>query len=180
MVNPRKEVVKALRGNRWWLIAVLLAVIVWVLASSAVILLWETKWTYLRACYFTVINLTTVGFGDALPSTPPAKVLAGINAFVGLTLFGIFVAILSMCLQPEAITGTISFVDPGKATAEKVDVEPSAEAELLRGLAKFLAAVGRVAEITDGEQYERRHSHIDLMVEGNASDGRIRIVVHHH
>ena len=48
-------------------------------------------WRRSDALYHAFINATTVGYGDLHPSRGPSKVLAVLNAFVGLLLTGIVV-----------------------------------------------------------------------------------------
>lgn len=50
-------------------------------------------WSKWDALYHAFINATTVGYGDFRPTTKPTKMLAIANAFVGLILTGIIVAI---------------------------------------------------------------------------------------
>ena len=50
-------------------------------------------WSKLDAFYHAFINATTVGYGDLRPTKKPAKVLAIVNALVGLVFTGIVVAI---------------------------------------------------------------------------------------
>ena len=51
------------------------------------------RWSLSAAIYHAFINATTVGYGDLRPTKPRSKVLAVVNAFVGLILTGIIVAI---------------------------------------------------------------------------------------
>ena len=48
-------------------------------------------WRRGDAIYHAFINATTVGYGDFRPTRGPAKVLAVLNAFLGLLLTGVFV-----------------------------------------------------------------------------------------
>jgi len=62
------------------------------------------------AFYFTIISMTTVGFGDIVPLTSDAKVLAIANAVFGLLSFA---ALLSLVWQafappPEGTFGSIA------------------------------------------------------------------------
>jgi len=42
--------------------------------------------------YFSVINLTTVGFGDILPANVASRVLSSFTAICGVVLFGFIAA----------------------------------------------------------------------------------------
>jgi hypothetical protein len=43
-----------------------------------------------RMVYFSIITITTVGFGDIVPLTRPARALAGLEAVLGWSLAGLF------------------------------------------------------------------------------------------
>ena len=49
-------------------------------------------WSGVDAFYFTVSTITTVGYGDIVPTTPATKIVTSFIAFIGiamvLTLFG--------------------------------------------------------------------------------------------
>lgn len=53
------------------------------------------------ALYFTVINVTTVGFGDIRPTSAGGMMLAAANSVFGVVLFGLLVAVLSAAMQPQ-------------------------------------------------------------------------------
>jgi hypothetical protein len=40
--------------------------------------------------YFSAIVMTTVGFGDIVPLSPMARLAVGLQAVLGVTLFGLF------------------------------------------------------------------------------------------
>lgn len=49
---------------------------------------------WLNYLYFSVITLTTVGFGDVVPITTAAKFLSTVEAFVGFIMLGIFIGLI--------------------------------------------------------------------------------------
>lgn len=51
-------------------------------------------WAWLDAFYFTVITLTTVGYGDLSPQTPLGKLFTVAYLLLGLGLIGSFLAII--------------------------------------------------------------------------------------
>lgn len=97
-VQESKYVFQDLWKNKLWIIGAFIFVLIWTLISSIVFVKNES-WTFLHAAYFTVINITTVGFGDIVPATRWGKAFAGLNALVGLVLFGLLVSIISLALQ---------------------------------------------------------------------------------
>jgi hypothetical protein len=46
--------------------------------------------SYPRMLYFSAIVMTTVGFGDIVPLSPMARLATGLQAVLGVTLFGFF------------------------------------------------------------------------------------------
>ena len=46
--------------------------------------------SYWRMLYFSAIVMTTVGFGDIVPLTPCARLATGLQAVLGVSLFGLF------------------------------------------------------------------------------------------
>jgi hypothetical protein len=94
------EVTHDFRRNLPWFLGLLIMTVLYVPASASVIRFWEREWSFWHACYFTVINVTTVGFGDVVPTTTAGKLIAGANAFAGLLMFGAIVAVVALAFQP--------------------------------------------------------------------------------
>lgn len=51
-------------------------------------------WRVLDALYFTIITLTTVGYGDFAPQTDPGKIFTIVYIFVGISLISGFIILL--------------------------------------------------------------------------------------
>jgi len=47
------------------------------------------RWTIIDSLYFTVVMLTTTGYGDLAPSTPGGKLFASLFALAGIALLGL-------------------------------------------------------------------------------------------
>ncbi len=56
-------------------------------------------WTWLDSLYFSVITLTTVGYGDFSPQTDAGKVFTMIYILVGLGILAGFITLLSQRQQ---------------------------------------------------------------------------------
>ena len=71
-----------------------LAFLVLVLLVTGTAFYWRFEdWTLIDSLYFSVITLTTVGYGDLAPSTTPTKVFTIVYVLLGL---GILVSFLSV------------------------------------------------------------------------------------
>lgn len=89
-----------------WFVAPLLALL-WVGSAYGIWVLEHGRNPGIRsfgdALYWSVVTVTTVGYGDISPVTPEGRVLAGTLAFLGLGLLGFTSARLTaMWLQQEA------------------------------------------------------------------------------
>ena len=56
----------------------------------------------LRALLWSVVTLTTIGYGDVTPVTPLGKVLAGVTAFFGVGLIAAPTGILAAAFSEAA------------------------------------------------------------------------------
>lgn len=73
----------------------LLSVVLLMLVAGAHIYHRLEGWSYLDAFYFTVITLTTVGYGDFSPHTESGKIFSMIYIFMGLGVFGALIALIA-------------------------------------------------------------------------------------
>ena len=55
--------------------------ILYLAAGTFVFPLLETDWTYVDSAYFSVVTLTTVGYGDLLPTTYYRKLLLSCTGY---------------------------------------------------------------------------------------------------
>jgi hypothetical protein len=170
LVAPVADVRRDFQRNLPWLGGLLGLTLVYIPISAAVIRVWETGWGFWHACYFTVINMTTVGFGDVVPATHAGKLIAGFNAFAGLLLFGALVAVFALAFQPAAWSASLTATSPAEAAGEAgVAVAPKAEhnvADVLEGLAKLIRT-GTSSQSTESPS-GRVHIHVHGRSPGNA------------
>lgn len=74
-----------------------LPVVAGALILSGTIFYWRVEdWTIVESLYFSVVTLTTVGFGDFAPTTAGAQIF---TIFYILTGIGVFVALLASVAQ---------------------------------------------------------------------------------
>jgi voltage-gated potassium channel len=94
----------ALRGFRLALLSVwrdpetkALPLVVGVLLVSGTAFYWAAEdWSLIQSLYFSVVTLTTVGYGDLTPTSDYARIFTIIYIFIGL---GVLVAFLSSLAQ---------------------------------------------------------------------------------
>lgn len=55
----------------------------------------EEGWSWLDALYFSVITLSTVGYGDLSPTTPLSKVFTMAYVIMGISIFVSFASMLA-------------------------------------------------------------------------------------
>lgn len=63
-------------------------------------------WRWLDALYFSVMTLTTIGYGDLHPTTDFSKIFTMIYALVGMGLFVAFATQLAQALVRKARSDT--------------------------------------------------------------------------
>lgn len=73
----------------------LLGMVLLLLISGAYIYRRLEGWSYLDAFYFTVITLTTVGYGDFSPHTDLGKIFSMLYILLGLGVLGSMIALIS-------------------------------------------------------------------------------------
>ncbi len=74
-----------------------LPIVAGALLVSGTLFYWRVEgWTIVESLYFSVVTLTTVGFGDLTPTTPGAQIF---TIFYILTGIGVFVALLASVAQ---------------------------------------------------------------------------------
>jgi hypothetical protein len=62
-----------------------------VIGSGTVFYRAVEDWSWVDSVYFTVITLTTVGYGDLSPSTPGSKIFTVIYILIGIGLLVTFI-----------------------------------------------------------------------------------------
>ena len=103
-MHPVLHFLVALRGFRRAILAVwrdpetkALPPVVGVLLLSGTIFYWSVEdWTLIQSLYFSVVTLTTVGYGDLTPTSDFSRIFTIIYIFIGL---GVLVAFLSALAQ---------------------------------------------------------------------------------
>jgi len=169
VVAPTVAVKHDIRRNLPWIIWLFVFTVIYALVSSAVIRLFENNWSFLHAGYFTIINMTTVGFGDVVPHTYGGKLIAGINSFVGPLLFGIFLAVITMALQPSGSSTTLGSSDSSNPSKHPKrianDLAENSVADFLDSLATLLRANDKQEKIISPEGRIR----VKIMSDGHAS-----------
>jgi voltage-gated potassium channel Kch len=81
------------------------------------------KWSLLDSLYFSVITLTTIGYGDFTPHTPLGKVFTMVYVFMGLGALGVFISAVSEQTLNENRRRVREKLETSGDTAEVKDAE---------------------------------------------------------
>ena len=173
-IAPVRSAIRDIRSNMRWIVVIAVTWVLYTLGSSAVICIWE-DWGYWHSCYFTLINMTTVGFGDVTPITQQGKIISGVNSVVGLMLFGVFVASITMAMQPSSFDGTAEFKGQLLPSDNEAESPRSNEEKVLH----FLEAINGLTSL--GEESEEKRTNespkvVDILIDVDGRIGKSRFV----
>jgi voltage-gated potassium channel len=70
--------------------ALLILVVVILLVGTLFYMRWE-HWTWIDALFFCVVTLTTIGYGDKIPTTPGTKLFTIFYIFLGIGILLAFI-----------------------------------------------------------------------------------------
>ena len=61
--------------------------------TATVVYRWLEDWSWVDSLYFSVVAITTVGFGDLTPSTDASKLFTVAYLVIGISLFTTFLSL---------------------------------------------------------------------------------------
>jgi voltage-gated potassium channel Kch len=71
---------------------VLLSAVVLILAAGSIFYHFVEHWSWLNSYYFSVVTLTTVGFGDLTPRTDIGKIFTTFYLMIGIGIITTFIS----------------------------------------------------------------------------------------
>jgi voltage-gated potassium channel len=95
-----------LATGRWFLargipLAIGFALVAWLFSGLGFYLLEPTVDSFGEGLWLAFVSMSTVGYGDIVPTTPPSRLFAIIMVFVGFGLFSMAIAVISAYLVGE-------------------------------------------------------------------------------
>mmetsp|Transcript_6105 Transcript_6105/g.15115 ORF Transcript_6105/g.15115 Transcript_6105/m.15115 type:complete len:141 (-) Transcript_6105:67-489(-) len=76
-------------------VCVLWCLLVVILCGGALVYSWLEPWSYLQSLYFCFVTLSTVGFGDFLPSSAASRTFSVFYMIIGLGVCASIIALLT-------------------------------------------------------------------------------------
>lgn len=130
---PQDDMKKSFRYGLWYLVAIFVfAVIYWLMPQSS----WDNSHiisSYWDALYYSIVTITTLGFGDITPQCCFAKVTTSAEVLIGIVLIGLFLNEISV-KQAEKVNH-----DSKKRQEE--EYKESATAKILRHIPLILPKI---------------------------------------
>ncbi|MCV2872870.1 potassium channel family protein [Defluviimonas sp. WL0050] len=114
LIRLIKALVRGLRDPEFRAVVILAMLLI---LSGGLFYRWAEGWTFLDAIYFSVITLSTVGYGDLYPVTPIGKVFTIMYILVGI---GVFVTLVTLMAKALLIDTKIE----RKADSSDADTSP--------------------------------------------------------
>ena len=60
---------------------------------------WSEGWGIVDALYFSVVTLTTIGYGDLVPTSTVAKLFTVMYSFIGIGIIAAFITSLALSIR---------------------------------------------------------------------------------
>ena len=88
-------------GELWFLVKQpkFRSILIWMLilvVTGTIFFSWIENWSILDSLYFSIVTLTTVGYGDFSPTTTVGKLFAIFYMIFGLSLIAASISVLAM------------------------------------------------------------------------------------
>ena len=88
-------------GELWFLVKQpkFRSILIWMLilvVTGTILFSWIEGWSILDSLYFSIVTLTTVGYGDFSPTTTAGKLVAIIYMIFGLSMIAASISVLAM------------------------------------------------------------------------------------
>ena len=110
-------------------VATLLLTLVLIIASGTIFFRWAEGWSWLDAYFFTVVTLSTVGYGSLVPATALGKIGTTIFIMLGLGVFAVAVqqfGVFAMRKREEHVEWLIGRLHKPDEVAN-IDTDPEQE-----------------------------------------------------
>ncbi|KAL3809946.1 hypothetical protein ACHAXA_011388 [Cyclostephanos tholiformis] len=130
------------------------------------------RWSIIDSLYFTVVMLTTTGYGDITPTTPGGKIFASLFALAGIVLLGLVLGVVGSNLVEAEVAYSQKMQSTSSSALERAfgkrtsrhlngteyiecDSETTAESEMQRSPSPLTDSDRVCSSVNDQEMHER-------------------------
>ncbi|WP_439524179.1 potassium channel family protein [Marivita sp.] len=109
-------------------IATLILTLLAIVATGTAFFRWAEGWSWLDSYFFTVVTLSTVGYGSLVPATALGKIGTTVFIFVGLGVFAVSIqqfGMFAMRKREEHVEWIVGRLGPPRESAN-TDDDPGA------------------------------------------------------